>query len=248
MVQASYDDYPSLVKAMTGAHGAWFITTFWEKMDPKYEIGQGINVAKAAKEVGLQHLVFSSLESPKTYGATFDLPPFDDKTAIEHEIRQIGVPFTFVNVPFYFNNFETFSMPKQLTPDGPYVISLPIGDHGMHIIANQDVGPIFAHAFDHPEEFVGKKIGISGGLVKSTQEIADAFSEVFAPAKFVAHNNFEEFRVAVEKTFPAVYFMLKGYDLSKGAGFDVEFTLKVHPTCIKTVKEYLLANKDKFKF
>jgi len=248
VVQASYDDYPSLVAAMKGAHGAWFVTSFWEKMDMKHEVGQGVNVAKAAKEVGLQHLVFSTLETPKKYGATFDLPPFETKVAIEEEIKKIGVPFTFVNVALYLNNFETFARPQKLDPNGPSVIALPIGPHGVHMINNADVGPCFAHVFDHLDEFKNKKIGISGMLVKSTQEIADAFNEVFTPAKFIAQSDFEAFRQAVEKTMPVAYGMYKGYDLSKGADFDVAWTRSVNPHAIKSIKEYLVANKDKFTF
>jgi uncharacterized protein YbjT (DUF2867 family) len=246
-VQASYDDYASLVKAMSGAYGAWFITSFWEKMDPKVEIGQGASVAKAAKEVGLQHLVFSSLETPKKYGADFDLAPFDDKVAIEEEIKKVGVPYTFVNVACYLNNFETFSMPKKYDPNGPYVIALPIGPHGMHLINNTDVGPLFAHVFDHPEEFKGKKIGVSGFLCKNTQEIADAFNEVFAPAKFVAASDFDAFKAAVAPNL-VPWMMYKGYDLSKGEGFDYQLLRKVYPGTVTSVKAYLIANKDKFKF
>lgn len=42
--------------------------------------------------------------------------------------------------------------------------------------------------------------------------------------------------------------MYKGYDLSKGADFDVAFTHQANPQAIKSIKEYLLANKAKFSF
>ena len=31
VVEASYQDYDSLVRAMAGAYGAWFITSFWDQ-------------------------------------------------------------------------------------------------------------------------------------------------------------------------------------------------------------------------
>jgi len=247
MVQASYDNYESLVKALTGAYGCWFVTSFWDKMDPKVEIDGGVNVGKAAKQAGVQHLVFSTLESPKKYGADFDLLPFEDKVAIEVEIKKLGVPYTFVNVAYYFNNFESFAKPAQRGPAGPYYISVPIGTHGVHMINNADVGPVCAHVFDHPEQFIGKKIGISGTLVKSTQEIADAFNEVFAPTKFVAESDFDGFKAATAQ-MPVLWMMMKHYDISKADGFDFELTRKVNPKAITSVKQYLLENKSKFKF
>ena len=92
-----------------------------------------------------------------------------------------------VNVAWYLNNLETFAKPQKFDPAGPYVVALPIGAHGMHAIANADVGEVFARVFDARDTYLGRKLAISGTLIASTQQIADAFNEVFAPAKFVAN-------------------------------------------------------------
>jgi len=241
IVNASYDDYPSLVNALKGAYGAWFITTIWEVKDPAKEIAQGTNVAKAAKESGLQHLVFSSLGTAREFG--IDLPAFEDKVDIENVIRGLGIPHTFVNVAWYFNNLITFGKPQKFDPNGPYVVAVPIGPHGLPGIANSDVGEIFAQIFDHREEYLNKKIGIASVMLKDTQEIADAFNEVFAPAKFVAVSDFEAFRKATEGFGPTMYNMYKYYDRSKNSGYDVELSRKLNPKA-QTLKEFLLANKS----
>jgi uncharacterized protein YbjT (DUF2867 family) len=246
LVNAAYDDYPSLVNALKGAHGAWFITTFWEVKDSAKEIAQGAAVAKAAKEVGLNHLVFSSLDSPKKVGVT--QIAFEDKVDIENEIIKTGVPYTFVDVAWYLNNLESFAGPKKFDPNGPYVIAIPIGPHGLFAINNSDVGEVFAKVFDNREEYLNKKIHIAGLKAASTQDFADAFNEVFAPHKFVAVSDFEGFKQATAAFGDAFYNMYHYYDVAKGGSFDVELTKKLNPNTITSVKDYLIKNKAKFNF
>jgi len=246
LVNAAYDDYASLVKALTGAHGAWFITTFWEVKDPAKEIAQGAAVAKASKEVGLKHLVFSSLDSPKKFGVS--QIAFEDKIDIEAEIVKSGVPHTFVDVAWYLNNLESFAGPKKFDPNGPYVIAIPIGPNGMYAINNSDVGEVFAKVFDNRDEYLNKKIHVAGLKVGSTQEFADAFNEVFAPHKFVASSDFEGFKKATAAFGDAFYNMYHFYDVSKGGQFDVGLTKKLNPNTITSIKDYLIKNKAKFNF
>jgi len=245
IVKASYDDYPSVVAALKGPYGAWYITNFWEFMNPAKEIELGTNVAKAAKEAGIQHLVFSSLGSAREFG--IDLPPFEDKVDIEHNIRQLGVPHTFVNVTLYLNNFLSFGKPQKYDPNGPYIISFPVGPSGVTVIDNADVGECFAQVFDNRDTYLNKKIGIAAQTVHSTQEVVDAFNEVFAPHKFASGGDIEAFRKATEKTGLTFYNMYLYYIKSKNTHFDVELTKKLNPQA-KTLKQFLIANKDKFGF
>jgi uncharacterized protein YbjT (DUF2867 family) len=55
------DDKPSLTAAMEGAYAVFAVTNFWEKASAAVEIQQGKNIADVAKEVGVHHLVWSSL-------------------------------------------------------------------------------------------------------------------------------------------------------------------------------------------
>ena len=62
IVKADLDDKASLVKAFEGCHCAFLITNFWEHHDTEKEIAQAKNLGDAAKEAGVKHCVFSSLE------------------------------------------------------------------------------------------------------------------------------------------------------------------------------------------
>ena len=84
VVKASYGDVASLEQALDGAHGAWFITSFWDSGigTVEAEVTDGRSVAEAAKKCNVKHLVYSTLESPATtFGDSF--PTFDAKIGVE---------------------------------------------------------------------------------------------------------------------------------------------------------------------
>ena len=62
VVAADLDDEASLVEALDGAYGAFFVTNFWEHFSPEKETGQAANLARAAKKAGLKHVIWSTLE------------------------------------------------------------------------------------------------------------------------------------------------------------------------------------------
>ena len=133
---------------MTGAYGAWFITSFWDSGvgTVEAEVADGQRVAEAAKACGVQHLVYSTLESPATtFGDSF--PTFDAKIGVEQEILYAGVPFTFVQCAWYFTNLANnitnkhagyYDWPRD--DDGTYVIRFPMGPNGLHALYSDDVG------------------------------------------------------------------------------------------------------------
>src|SRR5262245_5817505 len=65
VVAADMDDVASLRKAFEGAHGAYCVTPFWEHMDPAREAAQIGAMAKAAKDAGVRHVVWSTLEDTR---------------------------------------------------------------------------------------------------------------------------------------------------------------------------------------
>ena len=55
------NDKASLVKALEGSHTVFAVTDYWATLDAATETQQGINMADAAKEVGVQHFIWSTL-------------------------------------------------------------------------------------------------------------------------------------------------------------------------------------------
>jgi uncharacterized protein YbjT (DUF2867 family) len=79
-----------------------------------------------AKEVGVQHLIFSSLLGVKdtTKGRLANVPHFDIKAEVEQYIRDSGVPATFFLPGYFMSNLDMMIRPG---PDGVLTWALPIG-------------------------------------------------------------------------------------------------------------------------
>ena len=70
VVAADLDEIESLKRAFAGAYGAFCVTNFWEHFSPEKELAQATNMARAAKEAGLEHVIWSTLEDTRQWGAT----------------------------------------------------------------------------------------------------------------------------------------------------------------------------------
>lgn len=75
---------------------------------------QGKNLADAAKEAGVEHLVWSSLPyvSRITEGKLVNLHHFDSKAMVEDYVKELGVLASFV-LPAYFMS----NIPNSIKPD-----------------------------------------------------------------------------------------------------------------------------------
>src|SRR5688572_10029912 len=62
VVAGDVDDEKSLVRAFEGAHGAYCVTFFWAHFSPEKEFAEAGNMARAAKQTGVRHAIWSTLE------------------------------------------------------------------------------------------------------------------------------------------------------------------------------------------
>jgi uncharacterized protein YbjT (DUF2867 family) len=110
------------------SHTVFLVTNYWETANPDVEKTQGKNVADVAKEVGVQHLIFSSLlnVTETSKGRLSHVPHFDGKAEIEQYIRDSGVPATFYLPGYFMSNFEMMIRPGQ---DGVLTFALPISEN-----------------------------------------------------------------------------------------------------------------------
>ena len=74
VVAADLDDVKSLRQAFEGAHGVFCVTNFWEHFKPEKEISQARNMAQAAKDAGVHHVIWSTLEDTRK-----SIPVSDDR-------------------------------------------------------------------------------------------------------------------------------------------------------------------------
>ncbi|HEX6097820.1 MAG TPA: NmrA/HSCARG family protein [Thermoanaerobaculia bacterium] len=160
IVQGDLDDPASLAAALEGVYGVFGVTNFWEHFDK--EGPQGRNLVKAVADANVQHFIFSTLPPvAKATGGALKSPHFDLKAEHEEYARSLGIPATFVHVPFYYENFLYFFPPRPVG-DGTYQFGFPQGDTPLAAISVQDVGPVVAPMFEEPEKYIGKVVKLAG--------------------------------------------------------------------------------------
>lgn len=183
---ADIDDPLALKKSLEGVYGAYFVTFFWAHMSPEKEMAEAKAMASAAKEAGLKHAIWSTLEDTRNYIPLTDdrmptlmekykVPHFDAKGESNKLFSEAGVPTTYLLTSFYYDNFIYFGMGPKKGQDGKLAITLPMGDKKLAMISAEDIGKCAYGIFKRGEELIGKTIGIAGGHL-SGNEMAKALT------------------------------------------------------------------------
>src|SRR6186713_490903 len=180
LVEADIDKPVELKKALKGAYGAFFVTFFWAHYSPELENKHAQDFAKAAKEDGLKHVIWSTLEDTRkfypleddrmpTLNGQYKVPHFDGKGASDHYFTDYGVPTTYLMAAFYWENMIYFGMGPKRGADGKLAITLPMGDKKMAGIGAEDIGRCAYGVFKNGPEYIGKYVGIAGEQLTGQQ-------------------------------------------------------------------------------
>jgi len=173
VVAADVDDEASLKRAFAGAYGAYCVTFYWAHMSPERELAEATAMARAARDVALDHVIWSTLEDTRqwvplgddrmpTLMGKYKVPHFDAKGEANHVFADLGVPTTFYLTSFYWENLIYFGMGPKRGPDGKLAITLPMGDKKLPGIATEDIGRCAYGIFQKGRELVGKTVGVAG--------------------------------------------------------------------------------------
>jgi uncharacterized protein YbjT (DUF2867 family) len=180
VVAADIDDVKSLKKAFEGAHGAFCVTFFWAHLKPEKELSEARNMAQAAKDAGVKHVIWSTLEDTRksiplsdnrmpTLMGKYKVPHFDAKGEADGIFTELRVPTTFLLTSFYWDNFIYFGMGPKKGADGKLAITLPMGNKKLPSMAAEDIGKTAYAIFEEGEEMIGKTVGIAGGHLTGDQ-------------------------------------------------------------------------------
>jgi len=253
---ADLDDEESLVRALDGAYGAFFVTNFWEHFSPEKETAQIGNLARAAKRAGVNHVIWSTLEDTRewvpleddrmpTLMDNYKVPHFDAKGAGNALFAEAGVPTTNLLTSFYWDNLIGFGMGPAKGPDGNYGFTLPTGEARLPGIAVEDIGRCALGIFERGDEFIGRTVGIAGEHLTGA-EMATAIGK--AMGLEVGHNAVEP---AVYRTFgfPGaedlgnMFQFKQDFESDFRAARDIEFSRSLNPR-LQTFEQWLDANAD----
>jgi len=170
VVQGDLDDRASLQGALDGVYGVFGVTNFWEHFGKESE--QGYNLVNAVAGADVSHFVYSTLPPvEKATGGALKSPHFDIKAEHEEYARKLGIPSTFIHVPFYYENFLAFFPPRP-TGDGAYQFGFPQGDTPLAAMAAEDVGKVVAPIFEQPEKYIGQVVKLAGDEMPAAEYAA----------------------------------------------------------------------------
>jgi len=216
VVAADLDDEASMRAAFDGAYGAFVVTDYWvQRTDEEeaartraeMELDQAEIAARAARDAGVRHVVWSTLEDTRTFFAGRDdvpsleegrykVPHFDAKGEADEIFTKYGVPTTFLRTTFYFDAFIN-GMPPTRNADGKLTITMPMADRPLAGVASEDIGRTAFAILKHPD-LIGETISIAGDHL-TVDQYAAALSEAFGEEVLYHAPTWEEFR---EYPFP----------------------------------------------
>jgi uncharacterized protein YbjT (DUF2867 family) len=156
--------------ALRGTDGFFVLTTpfgrTWQDRDFAREKRQAIVALRAAKKLGIGHVVLSSAIGGS--GTTLS-PLFDSKAANERVFRDLRIPGTIVRPAAFMENFTNPWMVPSLRKG---VLTFPAQPRArLELVAVKDIGEMVATAFDRPRKSRGKTIDLTGDT-KTMVELA----------------------------------------------------------------------------
>lgn len=186
VVAADLDDPASIRAAFGGAYGAYCVTFYWAYFSPEKELQHARNLAEAARDAGVHHVIWSTLEDTRTFVPLNDarmptlmekykVPHFDAKGEANHFFSDANVPTTFLLTSFYWDNFIYFGSGPQRDQNGTLTLTMPMGNKKLPGIASEDIGKCAYGVFKRGDAYIGKTIGIAGEHLSGT-EMAEKMS------------------------------------------------------------------------
>ncbi|MFZ1678262.1 MAG: NmrA/HSCARG family protein [Saprospiraceae bacterium] len=257
VVSADIDDKASMVRALQGAYGAFFVTFFWSHFSPELEGKHAKDMADAAKEAGIKHAIWSTLEDTRrwvplddnrmpTLQEKYKVPHFDGKGESDHYFTDAGVPTTFMLASYYWDNLIHFGMGPKKGPDGVLAITFPMGDKKMAGIGSDDIGKCAYGIFKKGPQMIGKTIGIAGEQL-SLHDMADALSKALGQkVKYneVTPEMYRSFGFPGADDLGNMFQFYRDFDQVCNSTRDVNFSRELNPE-LKSFEMWLAQNADR---
>jgi uncharacterized protein YbjT (DUF2867 family) len=188
VVGASLDVPSSVEQALEGAYGAYFVTFYFEHSNPEKEKEHAYTLATAAKNAGLKHVIWSTLEDTRrfmevddprmpTLFGKYKVAHFDAKGESDEYFRDLGVPTTFLLTSFYYDNFTNHGMGPRRGEDGKLTLALPIGQSKLPGLWAGDIGRCAYAILKAGEPYLNTYVGVASELLTGDQ-MAAVFSKV----------------------------------------------------------------------
>jgi uncharacterized protein YbjT (DUF2867 family) len=182
VVQADLSRPETLKAAFAGAHGVFLVTNAWEPGSDEFK--QAHAAVRAAKDAGVQHLIWSTLPNVEAISrGELEVSHFTNKAKVEGSVKEAGFAYhTFVIAPFYYQNLRGV-MAAQKQADGTVGWTLPLDPERrvIHMGDITELGQVVAGAFSQPElAGHGEHLPLVGDFL--------CFNEIIATLNRQGHN------------------------------------------------------------
>lgn len=167
----------ALIEAFGSAEGAFLMTPPLAPPSTE-EFTLGCQLADAAVEAGVRHVVFSALENvDERSSGTKYAPHFTDKALIAEHIRTLPIAHTFIMLAFFYTNALEYYIPRI---DGDTVLMpfyLPEDFRAPFVDPLTATGPAVLEVFSDPDTYSGADLPVVGELI-TPNEMVEAFARV----------------------------------------------------------------------
>lgn len=240
VVQADLSNLDEVVAAFEGAWGVFGLTQFYEHGYDGEQL-HGKNIVEAAKSNGVKHLVWSTVEGRE---GECKAVSWTSKALIEDRIIASGIPYTFVYIPMYYENFWTSFFAPSYDEEKGFNWSVGfLPDVPIFAFSVADLGGWVVPAFREPETYAGERIKIVVEYL-SLRDLATQFSEIHGEkASLALELTPEQFEASRHADHPAAELMYLSWEFVIRAGpesgiRDKEQTLRIHPSAT-TYKDWV---------
>jgi uncharacterized protein YbjT (DUF2867 family) len=257
VVAADVDDPESLKRAFRGAYGAFCVTFFWAHFSAEKEIAEAGAMAQAAKQAGLQHVIWSTFEDTRksiplsdnrmpTLQGKYKVAHFDGKAEGNAAFTQLGVPTTFLLTSFYWDNLIYFGAGPKKGPDGKLAITFPMGDKKLPGIAAEDIGKCAYGIFKRGKEFIGKTVGVAGEHLTGTQMAAALTKALGQEVRYndVSPDVYRSFGFPGADDMGNMFQFKRDFEKDYTGARSLEFSRAMNPE-LQTFAQWLAQNKGR---
>jgi uncharacterized protein YbjT (DUF2867 family) len=186
VVEGDMTDADRMGELVDGMDAVYGVTAFMEH-GTDAETEQGVTLAEAVAEAGVDHFVYSSVGSAD---ADTGLPHFESKWAVEQRIEELGLPATVIRPVFFMQNFA-YMMHDDIM-DGQLVMPLQEGV-SLAVVDATDIGQAVVAALNDPDAFVGEVVTLAGDDL-TLEAFAAAFGDQLGHEVEPVHADVEDYR------------------------------------------------------
>ena len=167
-MKGDLNDDASLRDVLAGAWGVFGVQNPLDGGVEREEV-QGKRLATLARELGVEHFVYTSVGSADKHTG---VPHFDSKWRIEETVRGLRFPSHVILRPVFF--MENLLAPYSLQGD---TLAWALGpDTKLQMIAVDDIGWFGARAFTNADALNRREIDLAGD-VRAMPEVADTLAK-----------------------------------------------------------------------